>query len=132
MVETIPTIATHNGTFTVTSNRTGEHRTFKVRTQKADANFAPGERIVSLMTGPDNHSDFSGFGFVNDNGTINVWRSKQSPTFNAYAKMLTGMAQHVEAGNITVQAATKCRVCNRKLTDPISIETGIGPICAGK
>jgi hypothetical protein len=126
------TIFTHNGTFTVTSNKTGSHRTFQVRTQKPDAKFAPGSRIISMLTGPDNHADYTGFGFVNDNGKIYLWAKKQTPTFRAYATMLENMAGHVQAGNIVVQAATKCRKCNRKLTDPISIETGIGPICAGK
>lgn len=26
----------------------------------------------------------------------------------------------------------RCLCCNRKLTDPISIQTGIGPVCAGR
>ncbi len=26
----------------------------------------------------------------------------------------------------------RCGVCHRKLTDPVSIEAGIGPICRGK
>jgi hypothetical protein len=132
MIETIKTIATHNGTFTITSVKSGDHRTFRVKTQKPDANFAPGSRIISLLTGPCNESDYRGFGFVNDNGQIYLWRNKQTPTFKAYANMLENMAQHIEAGNIDVQAATKCRVCNRKLTDPVSIETGIGPVCAGR
>jgi hypothetical protein len=132
MIETIKTIATHNGTFTITSVKSGDHRTFRVKTQKPQANFAPGARVISLLTGPCNESDYQGFGFVHSDGSISLWRNKQTPTFQAYRKMLENMAQHIEAGNIDVQAATKCRVCNRKLTDPVSIETGIGPVCAGR
>ena len=131
MIATLPTIETHNGTFTVTSTKSGDHRTFRVRTQKADANFAPGSRIISLLTGPDNYSDYQGFGFVVD-GVIHLWRKNNTPLFRAYAAMLENMMANIDAGKINVQMATKCRVCNRKLTDPVSIETGIGPICAGK
>jgi hypothetical protein len=132
MIETIKTIATHNGTFTVTSIKTGEHRTFRVKTQKPDANFAPGSRVISLLVGPNNEGDYKGFGFVGDNGQIYLWGKYKTPTFQAYKRMLENMAGHIEAGNIDVLSATKCRVCNHKLTDPVSIETGIGPICAGR
>ena len=33
---------------------------------------------------------------------------------------------------IEYQFASTCRVCNRKLTTPESIESGIGPICGGR
>ena len=64
--------ATFNGIYTVTNKETGEHRTFAVRTQKEDAKFAPGERIVALLTGPNNEDDYTGFGFVTPAGII-VW-----------------------------------------------------------
>ncbi len=47
-------IFTHNGKFTIKSLRTGEHRTFQVRTQPDDAGFAPGKRILYLLIGSDN------------------------------------------------------------------------------
>lgn len=55
-------IKTHNGKLTFHNSRTGEHRTFQVKTQDADAKFAPGERIVSLLVGNDNQNDYRGFG----------------------------------------------------------------------
>jgi hypothetical protein len=42
-----------NGTYTITSP-TGEHRTFRIKTQKDDARFAPGKRTIALLTGSDN------------------------------------------------------------------------------
>ena len=131
LTETIKTIATHNGTFTITSVKSGDHRTFRVKTQKADANFAPGSRVISLLVGPNNEADYKGFGFVGDNGQIYLWGKNQTPTFIAFKRMLENMAGHIEAGNIEVISATRCRVCNRKLTDPISADLGIGPVCRG-
>ena len=132
MIATLPTITTHNGIFTITSVKTGEHRTFRVRTQKPEASFAPGSRVIGLLVGPDNTRDYKGFGFVGDNGQIHLWRKNQTPTFQAYAKMLEGMENHIDAGNIHVDAATKCRKCNRPLTTPQSVSSGIGPICESK
>ena len=66
-----------NGTFTMTNRESGEHRTFQIRTQPDDAKFAPGKRVIALLRGPDNESDYQPFGFVSEDGTIYVWRSKQ-------------------------------------------------------
>ena len=122
-------IRTHNGEITIKSLRTGDHRTFQIRTQKPDAKFAPGERIVSLLVGSDNERDYEGFGFVKD-GRIILWKKKQTDLFRIFAHMLmypdkwTKQAEYMFAG--------RCRVCNRKLTTPESIKSGIGPVCAGR
>jgi hypothetical protein len=49
-----PVIKLFNGRYTIQSKQTGEHRTFWVKTQAADAKFAPGRRVVSLLTGSQN------------------------------------------------------------------------------
>lgn len=130
-----------NGTYTITRRETGEHRTFRIRTQKEDADFAAGERVVSLLTGPDNTRDFDGFGFVNEAGTqINVWRSKRGEdggkhsAFEYYAAMLVDLANGGKrwGANYDFLESRSCVRCNRKLTDPISIEMGIGPTCRGR
>lgn len=125
------TIATHNGTITVTNTATGDHRTFAIRTQPNDARFAPGKRIVSLFVGRDNDNpfDYNGFGFVNDDGTIRVWRKKSGGVFDTYARMLAAPESFMARGVEYVFAGT-CRVCNRTLTNPESIASGIGPVCA--
>jgi len=125
------TIFTHNGTFTIKSTKSGEHRTFRVRTQKPDADFAPGKRILALLTGPDNEQSYTGFAFVDDFG-IHVWTKKRTETFLAYTTMLENLTAHETAGRVEVLAATKCRVCNRKLTTPESVTSGIGPICSAR
>lgn len=125
------TIFTHNGIFTVKSTKTGEHRTFRVRTQKDDARFAPGKRVLGLLTGSDNENDYQGFAFVDDFG-IHVWTKKRTPAFLAFAKMLEALTAHEAAGQVEVHAETVCRRCNRVLTDPISVTEGIGPICSGR
>jgi len=119
-------IKSHNGTFTITSGKTGQHRTFRVKTQSADSTFMPGERIVS-MRDPD--GIYVGFGFVESDGRVSVWRSRQN-TYGKYVNLLQNLTQYDESGLIELQAATTCRKCNKKLTNPESIKSGIGPYCS--
>lgn len=120
-------VFTHNGCVTVVSKKTGDHRTFRVKTQADDASFAPNARIISILSGPDNENDYQGIGFVNENG-IRLWNSKRTEFFEKCMNILSNPDKFKDAVDIMFEA--KCRVCNRKLTNPVSIESGIGPECA--
>ncbi len=127
-------ISSHNGCLTITNTLTGNHRTFRIRTQNDPAGFAPGERIVSLLTGPDNTSDYTGFGFVKDNGKIVVWRKYrgqggEKSAYEKYADLLM-YPEHYEQRGFVYEFSIRCRKCNRELTTSESIASGIGPICA--
>lgn len=129
-----------NGIYTVKSSKTGDHRTFKIHTQAKDAKFAPGKRIVSLLTGPENTADdsYTGFAFIDDGG-VQVWRSKAegNPIWKTYADMLWslaldgGLSPWADKG-FTIMASGTCLRCNRTLSTPESISSGLGPICAGR
>lgn len=123
-------VKTHNGKVTINNPVTGGHRTFQIRTQPKDSRFAPGKRVVALLAGPDNTSDYTPFGFVETDG-IHVWRKKRGGVFDTYAKMLD-KPQTFEAKGAVYLSSTRCRVCNRELTTPESIQSGIGPICADR
>lgn len=123
-----PTVFTHNGIFTVHNPATGNHRTFRVRTQREDADFAPGKRVLYLLTGPDNERNFTGFAFV-DGGCIHVWKSKRGGVYERYAGILANQAKW-EANGLEFVTEGRCRRCNRRLTTPASCELGIGPKCA--
>lgn len=126
-------LATHNGCVTISNPATGNHRTFRIRTQSKDSTFRPGERIVALLDGPDNTTNYLQFGFVNADGTISLWnRYRNSEVFQQYTKLL--MAPEVWSKNhgLRYQVEGRCRVCNRLLTDPESISSGIGPVCGGR
>jgi len=122
-------IATHNGTYTVLSKATGEHRTFRIRTQRENAEFAAGERIVALLVGSDNEHDYQSFGFVKDDGRIVVWKRHRGGMFDKLARMLEHLGEHEQAGRVEVYLEGRCRRCNRRLTHPESIRSGIGPEC---
>lgn len=140
-----PTVKLFNGRYTIESKQTGEHRTFWVRTQPQDAEFAPGKRVVYLLTGSQNDdpSCYTGFAFV-DNGGIRVWASKAMPgarpgsdghRWIQFADLLWSLALDgafspwSDKGFTILMEGACCR-CNRPLTTPASIRNGIGPICA--
>lgn len=123
-------LATHNGKFTVTSVKTGEHRTFLVKTQKnEDGVFARGKRIVYLLTGNNNEHDYTPFAWADVNEGIKVWYRLIDTQYATLTVMLNNLDVHEAAGRVIVQAETRCRKCNRTLTNPESISSGIGPIC---
>lgn len=129
-----------NGIITIHSPR-GGHRTFRIRTQPADAKFAPNRQIVAMLTGPDNGTDYTSFGFV-VSGDVIVWQSRMGPAVGAnglhersdwevFALMLSHRTDFEAHGYRYLHEAT-CRRCNRRLTTPESIAAGVGPECGGR
>lgn len=125
------TLASHNAVITVRNNATGNHRTFRLRTQKPTAKFAPGMRILSLLIGPDNTSQYKGFAFVDEDGNVYLWKRYKDSVFESYVALLRD-PYNTYGGKLEWFVEGRCRVCNRRLTVPDSIESGIGPKCAGK
>lgn len=121
-----------NGTFTIHSPA-GGHRTFQIKTAKAGK--LKGSRILALLTGPNNSDDYTGFGFVTDQG-ISLWsRFRNTGDWAKYAEMLWSLATEGESSRYyalgyRLLASSLCLRCNRKLTTPESLARGIGPECA--
>lgn len=125
-------IATHNGMITMRNPQTGNHRTIRIKTQAQDAKFKPGARIIGLLTGSDNESDYTNFGEVNPDGSIHVWYKKRGTVFERYADMITRADHWEQNKGIEYLFDTRCRRCNLRLTTPESVLNGIGPTCAGR
>lgn len=128
---------THNGIVTLVSPRTGNHRTFRIYTRPEDSDFAPGKRVLYLLIGPDQiwNTNWKGFAFVSDRG-VHVWKSKRGDAgekskFEIYADMIENREKW-QARGVEYKFEGRCRVCNRTLTNPESIDAGIGPVCAEK
>lgn len=122
-------IFTHSGTLTIKSP-TGEHRTFRVRTVPDDSEWAPGERVLELLTGPDNTADYTGFAFVKPD-RITVWKRLRGGVYDVYARNLANPAPWESKGAEFYWEHVCCRRCGRPLTTPESLERGIGPVCMG-
>jgi len=122
-------IVRYNGYVTILNPLTDAHRTFRIRTQAEDAKFAPGARVIGLLTGADNENDYTSFGFVNPQGKVYVWKSKQGGKYDEYAKLFNHHGWYARERGLEYLHDVRCRRCNRTLTDPTSIELGIGPVC---
>jgi hypothetical protein len=131
-----------NGTYTLVSEKSGEHRTLRIATVQNKSSGLHGKRILSMLVGPNNEADYIGFAFVQDDNTLRVWGAFRS-TITAdiggalMAILSRGRVQpdgSVRADPLRAHVLFKsaCRVCNRPLTCPESIRTGIGPVCAGR
>jgi len=118
-------ILTHNGILTISNPATGNHRTFQIKTVKSGK--LAGKRILSMLIGPNNQEDYLGIGFVDESG-INIWNRHKGTLYEKTANCLL----KIEELGLVSQFSTKCRVCDRALSTPESISSGIGPICAGR
>ena len=117
-----------NATFTVYNDK-NEHYTFKIK-QKKDTPF-----FVSMLTGPDNWSNYSYIGLYNSaKNQLNLtakskmnFESKPVKVFNWAVKLVANKATMPDGYGIVHEG--KCCRCGRKLTTPESVENGIGPEC---
>lgn len=121
-----------DATYTVSVSDT-EWYTVKIDTKESGS--LAGKRIASFLAGPDNESDFVGFAFVNEDGTVAVWKRFRSEGYAPYVEALnTVMGYPTLADEFRTAYAMKsgkCARCGRKLTVPASLNRGLGPDCAG-
>jgi SWI/SNF-related matrix-associated actin-dependent regulator of chromatin subfamily A-like protein 1 len=118
-----------DGTYTAVFED-GSYKTLRIRTQDAKASFQPGQRIVDLLTGPLNTSDFTGFGNLALTG-VTLW-SKYANRTDLVEALRVVVGDPLASAKAYGRHSGRCCVCNRKLTTPDSIEAGIGPVCGKK
>jgi len=117
--------------FTLVSKKTGERKTYRMK--KSD-----GDRPVyfaQLLTGPDNTSDYTYLGFGKYGQSYLVAGKKGNPKHPAFIA-LNWALRNLGAGHMpdTLEFwhEGRCAAWGRVLTDPVSIERGLGPECASK
>lgn len=127
-----------NGTFTFQNRKTGTHKTLKIAIQKDDADFQPGQRLVMVFTGTDNTNwqhyttvgklvpiPFRGF-------VLKPWSKYLCQELGKQAGWMVDVLNAGGHPGVEIIPSKKCRCCNRKLTNPESARSGIGPECAKK
>jgi len=134
--KTFNTTGFFDGEYTVSSPK-GGHRTFRIKTQAPDASFAPGEQTIGLLVGSDNENNYKSFAFLKEGG-MRVYK-KQIGTEMAKAGLVLvsllrqdPLGQKLTEAGYTVLESRRCYRCQRLLTDPVSIEAGMGPECRSK
>lgn len=123
-----------NSTFTIVSDRTGRRFTYRVRGKKDEGSDDFALWFVSVMSGPDNESDFTYLGVIRPNGAY--FHGSKSKIDKEHMKSMAWrfLWQFVVDGQMAPDLQFwhegKCGRCGRKLTVPASIELGLGPECA--
>lgn len=120
------------GIFTVIRSD-DSHRTYRI-TVPEWGDFRDGRVQVSLLTGPQNTSDYQGVAFLFPNHRVAIWKRYQESAENLRQDILALVdPESAEAaGKRYAMESGNCYKCNRTLTTPESIEAGIGPVCAGR
>lgn len=114
-----------NGIYTLTFPD-DSHKTFRIHTQKGGK--LAGKRILSLLIGPDNTNDYEGVAFLDKDGFLLWKRFRNTKTGDNVQKLFTLMTGGVIEYH-ELMVVGYCLRCNRILSDPESIRTGIGPTC---
>lgn len=129
-----------NAYVTIRSLSTGTRYTFRVN--RADCSRC-GKKdckcwvyplyFVSLLSGPDNNSDYIYMGSIRDN-VLRITRGSKmredSVPFKAFRWMLEHLMIKKMPPKTELWHEGRCGRCGRKLTVPESIAAGIGPDCA--
>ena len=124
-----------NAVFTLVSTKTGTRFTYNVR-----ASDDGQVHFVSLLTGPDNTSDFRYIGRIAND--LRFWCGRRfpkpgdvsasAPSAQAFCFAWEVLYRDRMHQNLEIWHEGRCARCNRRLTVPASIASGFGPECAGK
>jgi Family of unknown function (DUF6011) len=127
-----------NATYTVVSERTGVRYTFKTREPQEQRNPNTPVLFISLLTGSDNESSYTYIGFLSYNRANAEYKFNAKRTNSqeltvpqrAFQYVYDHVARQRMPVGVQFWHEGRCCRCNRKLTVPSSIESGIGPECA--
>jgi len=124
-----------NATVTLVSTNTGTRFTYKIRARDEGA-----MHFVSLLSGPDNENDYRYLGRID--ASARFWAGRRNPkpgdvgadapSSLAFQWAWERLAKGVLLDSLEIWHEGRCGRCNRKLTVPESLKSGLGPECAGK
>ena len=115
------------GKATIRSSRTGRRYTYKFG-RKGDSPV-----FVRVLTDGDNEGSYTYLGFIGRNGSLFAGFKGRlnAPSFKAFNYVLDQLRKG-RFGGVDVWHEGVCGKCGRTLTVPESIESGMGPVCAGR
>lgn len=114
-----------NATVTVISHRTGNHFTYNVKSSVHGGHYV--KRV-----GKNQHHFY--LGMIKESGQFVTTKNSafSDKGMVPFRWVWEHLAQDRMPPECTVQHEGKCGVCNRPLTDPESVELGVGPVCRSK
>jgi len=123
-----------NATFTIESEKTQKYYTYKITRKESNEYNKPGEFIYfcSVMSGGADQYSYMAVFDPETFGLRFTAKSKfnmESPAVKAILYFFNGLREGKIQEHLKVYHAGRCGKCGRELTDPESIELGLGPIC---
>jgi hypothetical protein len=124
-------------TATVTSKATGKHLTVTVKSLAKDGRqwkTAPfGEGTLHVVNEGDGAYGTERIGrFIPTSGEMRYDTQSAMLRYAAGAVLRAAFTGELETAQHVVAESNQCGRCGRDLTDPVSIERGVGPECFGK
>jgi hypothetical protein len=117
--------------FTFRSAKTGARYTYRVTQPDEDT-----PHFVKVLTGSDNESDYTFLGTIFAEVEYRHGRKSHigvdAPSAKAFAWAWERIAKGEIPEALEVFHEGRCGMCSRPLTDPESIQLGLGPICRAK
>lgn len=128
-------ILSGNATCTFENTKTGNHFSYTVQqAPESGTEHKPAIWFVKALLGPDRIPQYIGYikvtGYVYGGGKARVSADAQCNQVFDYVwrKLTDGTLPEC----IEIWHEGRCGRCGRQLTDPVSIATGIGPVCRTK
>jgi hypothetical protein len=119
---------------TLVSVKTGVRFTYRVTCKRNAEGAIDSPHFVALLTGADNNSDYSFLGTIFDSQAYKHGRksrvSPDAPSAKGFAWAWSFISKGELPPACEVWHEGRCGKCGRALTDPESIKTGLGPVCA--
>jgi hypothetical protein len=121
--------------FTV-ANASGDHYTFRIVAAGLEEDNP--RWFAQLLTGPDNEHDYTYLGCYNPvTGDVRLTAASKMPEDSQPVRVLRWACKIVRAGRplpagYAIRHEGRCGRCGRTLTEPRSLECGIGPECRRK
>jgi len=124
-------------TFTLQSVASGERFTYQiVQSAKRAGDSRPPVFFVTVLTGPDNSSDYAFVGTIFERKTYKfspkAGFTLQSPSVRAFQWAFAQFVAGVVPEKLEFWPTTNCARCGRPLTVPTSVHNGFGPDCITK
>lgn len=122
-----------HGAFTIESHKTGQHYTYRV--SSVNDRF-----FIHVMTGGADDYEYLGMIVDHDNPTMRVIPTRAS-RFNAVSPTMAAVnwfmrhiavRPEIDESIVSFYHNGRCARCGRELTDPESIERGMGPVCIAR
>lgn len=129
-------ITAGNAIFTVQS-KTGQYYTYRITKKEANGNYKEAH-FASVLTGPDNTSDYTYLGLLNtEAGKVTLTKSSKYDQEATLYKVLNWALHHIWADKplpegYQIRHEGRCGRCGHPLTTPTSLDTGLGPECIKK